>query len=210
MVVLAPRVIHVNARVANPDATDLRRWGDRRTGTAVAVALAAGAGFGVVAGLRAGIDFVVRISERPELGVVSRVEIVQGFDWQVATQVFGVVALLVGLATLGALRLRFVEPVDRSSLTRRRALLVGLVGAIAMLAPWLYVGVQWSRVIHTTSGGPVGFGAAAAPPPESFYVFETVPAVIGMIAIFGALASVGSTLRRPSAWRSEPGAATPG
>jgi hypothetical protein len=199
----------VSTHAAAPAATDLRRWDDRRTGTAVAVALAVGAGLGVVAGLRAGIDLIVRISERPELGVVSRVEIVQGFDWLVAIQVFGVVALLVGLTTLGALRLGFVEPVDRSSLTRRRALLVGLVGAIAMLAPWLYVGVQGSRVFHTTSGGPVGFGGAAAPPPESFYVFQTVPALIAMIAIFGAVASFGSAFRRPSAGRSEPGAPTP-
>ena len=188
----------MNARAETPEATDLRRWGDRRTGTAVAVAFAVGVGLGVVAGLQAGLDFVVRISERPELGVRSRVEIAQGFDWLVAIQVGGVVVLLVGLATLGALRLRFVEPGDRRSLTRSRAPIVGLVGAVAMLAPWLLVGVHWSSVNHTTSGWPGGIAPAVVPLTERFYVFDAVPALIGMVAIFCAVAIVGSAFRRSS------------
>ena len=157
-----------------------------------------------------GTDVVVAPASGPSIGAGSTVAIVQGFDAFAALQVGGVTALLAGLTALGALRLGLVEPVDRRSLTRRRALVVGLVGAVGMLAPWLLIGVQGISGLprHERHPGPpfaAELSTAALPPIERFYVFDAVPALVGMVAIFGVVAIVGSAFRR-SVVRSEPGA----
>jgi hypothetical protein len=179
--------------VASFQETDRWRWRDRRTVVALVAAVAAGAGLGIVAGLMYGMDFVQD---------ASTMEVVDGFDVARAFQVGGVAALVTGFAALGVLRWGLLGIADRRSLTRRRACTVGGIGAILMVVPWFFIGLPIVTVSYSVSGHPESFpGELATRAPSTvqhFYFFEAVPALIGMIAIFVAVAFLGSVFRRPT------------
>ena len=171
---------------------DRWRWRDRRTVVALVAAVAAGVGLGVVAGLLYGMDFVQ---------AASTMEVVDGFDVARAFQVGGVAALVTGFAALGVLRWGLLGIADRRSHTRRRACTVGGIGAMLMVIPWFFIGLPIVTVRYTVSGHPESFpGELATRAPSTvqhFSFFEAVPALIGMIAIFVAVAFLGSVFRRP-------------
>lgn len=172
------------------------RWSDRRTVVALVAGVLAGAGAGIVAGAAAGSE-IVPVGLAPYMSI----EIVHRFDPLRASQVGVVTALLVGLAAIATLRLGFLEVVDRRDWTRRRALIVGVIAVVGMVGAWVLLGLKFVKIAYTTSHPVPQFpsdAVAFAPPlSASFYVFDAVPALIGMVAIFVAVAFLGSVFRRP-------------
>ncbi|MGZ8501959.1 MAG: hypothetical protein ACXWW6_03805 [Candidatus Limnocylindrales bacterium] len=79
---------------------------------------------------------------------------------------------------------------NRRSLTRRRALVVGGTGTV-VIGPWFLIGLPIVMIHYAVSGHP-------GPPYVRLYFYEPVPALIGMVAAFVAVAILGSLFRRPS------------